>query len=128
MCSRSVCIHVDIIKQIPDSSMTRICRAIEIELQLKNTREARWMFNKALASLPVHARLWMEVSVLCVYMCAWMTTIFFTPCFWCDLIDAVPGFRVAASMCVSIPRGAGCPSHLLLLPTHHCNTENSSPS
>ena len=37
-------------------------RAIETELQLKHTREARWMFQKALESLPLHSRLWIDVS------------------------------------------------------------------
>lgn len=37
--------------------------AIETELQLKHIREARWMFNRALESMPIHSKLWIDFLV-----------------------------------------------------------------
>ena len=45
-----------------------ICSAIETELQLKHTREMRWMFNRALQYMPVNAKLWTDVSPFCTYL------------------------------------------------------------
>ncbi len=40
------------------------CRAIAIEVNLKHTREARWMYQQATNALPLCLSLWTDVSPL----------------------------------------------------------------
>lgn len=66
ICFKSQLRHIQLVVEYTPLSVSCICSAIETELQLKHTREARWMFNKALQYVPIHAKLWTDVSVACM--------------------------------------------------------------